>query len=493
MKKEVFIMDSREKRELEQRAEKWIGEHKGSLIADISRLVKIRSVSDPAHGTESAPYGEGCKKVLEEALAIGREHGFETTMYDNRVGAMWYKEGRWEDTIGFWGHMDVVPEGGDWDNKPYEPVYRDGYLIGRGARDNKGPTMAVMYVIECLKDLKVNLRRPLRLFLGCDEEKGMSDLEYYTEHYPCPGLSMVADCGFPVCYGEKGIIEADLMSGGKLSDAVVSFSGGVASNMVPDRANAVLNPAFFRDGGREKILALGEKEGFTVSCKGENIAVEARGISKHTAFPVGGVNAIQQLALALAESGALPEQDTNAIKFICQVNQDFEGTGLNIAYSDEVSGALTCVGSMADLTDRRLTQLINIRYSITADSEQLIRNMDESCKKAGWEMQLLRDSKPNYFPKERPEVELLTNLFNKMTGLEKPPYVMGGGTYARKLPNAFAYGMGGVPGSEAPEGLFRKGHGGAHEPDEGLDVEGLIKAMKIYVMALIELDELQVG
>ena len=173
-----------------------------------------------------------------------------------------------------WGHMDVVPEGEDWDNKPYEPVYRDGYLIGRGASDNKGPTMAVMYVIQCLKELGVQLRRPLRLFLGCDEEKGMRDLEYYTAHHPCPGLSMVADCGFPVCYGEKGIIEANLLSGERVSEAIVSFSGGVASNMVPDRANAVLNPKFLRKGGEEKILALGERDSFIVTRQGGNLAVE---------------------------------------------------------------------------------------------------------------------------------------------------------------------------------------------------------------------------
>ena len=366
-------MDKNEKKALEQRAEKWISEHKERLVEDISRLVRIRSISDQAHGTEDAPYGEGCKKALEEALAIGREHGFQTTIYDNRVGAMWFNEGKWEDTIGFWGHLDVVPEGEDWDNQPYKPVYRDGYLIGRGSGDNKGPTMAVMYVIECLRDLGVKLRHPLRLFLGCDEEKGMSDLEYYREHYPCPGLSMVADCSFPVCYGEKGIIEAKLLSRDKVTGAIESFSGGVASNMVPDRANALLNPAFFQEGGLDKILALGEKGEFTVSRSGEKITVEARGVSKHTAFPEGGINAIQLLAAALAESGALPESDSNALKFICQVNQDFKGTGVNIVYSDDVSGALTCVGSIAGLTDGRLTQLINIRYSITADSQKLIQ------------------------------------------------------------------------------------------------------------------------
>jgi len=36
--------------------------------------------------------------------------------------------------------------------------------------------------------------------------------------------------------------------------------------------------------------------------------------------------------------------------------------------------------------------------------------------------------------------------------------------------------------------LFRKGHGGAHEPDEGLNVRLLLEAMKIYTMAVIELN-----
>lgn len=37
--------------------------------------------------------------------------------------------------------------------------------------------------------------------------------------------------------------------------------------------------------------------------------------------------------------------------------------------------------------------------------------------------------------------------------------------------------------------LFRKGHGGAHEPDEGLDLEKLISAEKIYTMAMLALNE----
>ena len=37
--------------------------------------------------------------------------------------------------------------------------------------------------------------------------------------------------------------------------------------------------------------------------------------------------------------------------------------------------------------------------------------------------------------------------------------------------------------------LFKPGHGGAHEPDEALNVRLLLEAMKIYTMAVIALND----
>lgn len=69
---------------------------------------------------------------------------------------------------------------------------------------------------------------------------------------------------------------------------------------------------------------------------------------------------------------------------------------------------------------------------------------------------------------------------------------MGGGTYARKLPNAFGFGIGNMPGKRKPEEeLLRPGHGNAHGPDETLDCERLAEAMKIYVMGLLALKDVE--
>ncbi len=467
---------------LYQKVDRWMEAHKQQLVEDVMRLVRIRSIS--RYNTGAGPFGQGCLDVLAEMLKIGEEHGFHTRNYENYLGSLWLDEAANKQSIGFWGHLDVVPEGEDWDFAPYNPVCKDGWLIGRGVQDNKGPTIATMYVIQCLKEIGVELKHSLRMFVGCDEEHGMQDMAYYTKNYPCPDMSIIADTDFPVCYGEKGIIEAHLKADTPVSRAIRSFTGGVASNMVPDRATMVLDKSLVP---MAKLQNLGE--GITVTEKDDSISILAVGTSRHAAFPKGGINAIHRLSTALAACGALPSGDVALLQFLNLVNEDFAGTGLEIAYEDEVSGALTCVGSTISCEGGILSLGINIRYPITADSAKMQQAMADVCKKHGYTFVLDRDSGPSYFPKEHPAVARLTDLYNEFTGQETTPYVMGGGTYARKLPNAFAYGMEGMPSGEKPA-FIRPGHGGAHGPDEAQNIDSLLTAMKLFCMAILEIDDL---
>lgn len=155
--------------------------------------------------------------------------------------------------------------------------------------------------------------------------------------------------------------------------------------------------------------------------------------------------------------------------------------------SDEVSGKTTCVGTMAWIQeDGKAVLHLNIRYCISADSDQLIANLQAACEANGCVLSLARDSKPNYFPRENPVVDALTNVYRELTGKEREPYVMGGGTYARKLQNALGFGMGGL--DREPTDLFAVSHGGAHQPDEGLHLANLKKAMLIFGMGILEAD-----
>ena len=196
-------------RELLAKIDNWFANHRAELVEDLKRISRVPSVSAPwtpdcGMDRESyGPFGPACKQALEEMLQIGREHGFDTENYEFYVGSIGVSPSSMANTIGFWNHLDVVPVGNGWSQDPFEPVEKDGFLIGRGVQDNKGPAIGMVYLMQCIRELGIPMKHDLRLFVGCDEERGMDDLKYYTEHYSCPKLSMIADCGFPVCYGEK--------------------------------------------------------------------------------------------------------------------------------------------------------------------------------------------------------------------------------------------------------------------------------------------------
>ena len=74
--------------------------------------------------------------------------------------------------MGILTHLDVVPEGSNWDYPPYEGRVVDDRLYGRGAIDDKGPTIAAFYAMKALKDEGFIPRKNIRLILGLDEEAG---------------------------------------------------------------------------------------------------------------------------------------------------------------------------------------------------------------------------------------------------------------------------------------------------------------------------------
>ena len=168
-------------RELYRKIDAWFEAHREELIQDIIRLVRIPSISDPDSGT--APFGPACRRAMDEILKIGKEHGFAAENYDYYVGRIGSPEKNWDNMIGFWNHMDVVPVGNGWEYEPFEPVLKGRFLIGRGAQDNKGPAVGMLYVMQCLRELSVPVKHELSLFVGCDEAVSYTHLDVYKRQY----------------------------------------------------------------------------------------------------------------------------------------------------------------------------------------------------------------------------------------------------------------------------------------------------------------------
>lgn len=71
-------------------------------------------------------------------------------------------------------HQDVVPveagTEGDWEAPPFSGELRDGYIIGRGASDDKGSLIAILEAMEALQEQGFTPRRTIMFAFGHDEE-----------------------------------------------------------------------------------------------------------------------------------------------------------------------------------------------------------------------------------------------------------------------------------------------------------------------------------
>ena len=166
-------------------------------------------------------------------------------------------------------HLDVVPAGDGWDTPPFEAVRKNDLVYGRGTRDDKGPALAAMFAMKAIREAGIPLRRAIRLILGCDEESGWADMDWYCAHAEMPAKGFSPDASFPLINTEKGMIHA-------LARAEVSPEGlqvkylhtGERLNVIPGESVAVLA------GGEElaaRVKAFAQESGlpYTAEVTGE--------------------------------------------------------------------------------------------------------------------------------------------------------------------------------------------------------------------------------
>ena len=231
---------------LEQRIDRYLDEHWEDIVADIDRLVRIPSFEDLDAAAEGAPYGPGPRKALDAALAMTRDMGFE--VHDD-AGHVGYADlaGTSEEQLGIIGHIDVVPAGPGWHFEPYQVTRKDGYLLGRGVIDDKGPSVVALHAMNLWRRMQLDGQVPqlpytLRFIFGVNEETRMDDVHYYRAHHADPAFLFTPDAEFPVCYGEKGIYHSLMTSADVPVEqrTVISLEGGTAVNAVPGHAQAVV-------------------------------------------------------------------------------------------------------------------------------------------------------------------------------------------------------------------------------------------------------------
>ena len=452
--------------ELMRDVDRFVEENRENIIRDIGRLVAIDSVM--GEEKPGMPFGEGPAQALKLGLEIAGELGLETHNCEDRMG--YAQVGQGTNYLATITHLDVVPSVG-WAEDPFTLRRREGYIIGRGVLDDKGPSVLCLYALKYLKDRGVPLRYPVRALLGVNEETGMKDVEYYLEHYKAPLFCFSPDANFPLCNGEKGIFHGKVVSWLPMKK-VKEIRGGVAANVIPDQAEAWV-----------EAETLSSTERVTAQREGDCWHLTARGIGGHASAPEGTVNAIGVLVDYILEQGILSGAEEDFFYGLQRLHSDPYGVNLGLDTEDMIFTPLTIVGGVIGMEDGHLFQTVDCRYPTTSSGQDIVAQLTGNWGELA-QVHVLSDDKPFYMALDNPAVQVCVDTYNAVTGEQAQPYTIGGGTYARHFPNAVSF------GPEHPERPAPDFAGPIHGVDEAANIDWLMEALQIYILALIELEKL---
>ena len=459
--------------------DKLIEESRPELVKDLARLIPIKSVeSEPKPG---APFGEGPRAVLDEVLKIGKERGFEPADYGVGVVSLALKKG--QPDLGIWTHGDVVPEGDGWIYEPYNATLFEDCVIGRGATDNKGQLVSILHLFSIFRALGIELKYNAALYVGSNEETGMRDLigiegnedaKGFLNVCTPPRLSLVPDSGFPVGFAGKGKLVIGILPKTPLQNVLLE----AGRPETPGKAEAVIG-----------ITDCPDLPGCTVEKQDGKVRITVETAPRHSAHPDAEGNMVSILTKAILEARILSAEDAGILDFICRVAADCNGALFGVDRPSETMGLTSFVPlEVRPGSEGRPELMLNIRYTNAFTAEEIIERIGAVSEREGFELgEIKKGVRPYVLDPNSEMIQMLNAVANEVTGQDRPPFCLSGGTYAHRLPNAYAFGM---SGNKAPEG-FPKGHGGAHGRDELVSLERLERAMKIYARALLRLNEME--
>ncbi len=443
-----------------------IDSYADEFAAHLTRWIQVPSVK--AEAAPGAPFGAEVRRMYDMALADCEAEGFAVRGFDGY--ALDATLGDAEEAIAVLGHLDVVPAGDGWTVDPFAAVRDGDRMYGRGTSDDKGPSLCALYAMKAIKAAGIPLKRSIRLILGCDEESGWEDMDWYCRHADMPEMGFSPDASFPIINTEKAmlhmVIKAPVSAEGL---QVKEMFTGERMNVIPGESKALLA------GGAElaaQVAAYAEKTGlpYTAEVTADGVWVTAEGIPGHSAYPEGRRNAIGMMLLLLRELGVQGAFATLAEAVGMQSN----GAALGCACEDAVSGPLTCNMGILHLEDGVITATLDMRVPITADLDRLEVNAKAALP--GFEAAHVSKKEPHHVPAEGELVSNLLAAYHEETGLPAEPQSTGGGTYAKVLKQGVAFGA-----------AFPDDEDLAHQAGEYVYLSKMITATKIYANALVRL------
>src|SRR5438067_5831215 len=394
--------------------------------------------------------------------------------------------------LGFVVHGDVQPvDEKQWTVPPFAGVVRDGAVYGRGVADDKGPLVQALLAMQAVRDRPRT--RTVRLLVGSDEESGSRDMKTYLASHEAPAYSLVLDSEFPAVVGEKawdglGVLPTDLSPGAGKPWVIEELDAGLAPSIVPDLARITLRwregtPAWEPLEARLRARTAAPGTRLQIEDRGPLLDVIVHGRAAHAGVNVeGGRNALVSLAQIVA--GELPDcAMADLVAFAAHAGADLKGAALGLDRVAEPGwdGWTVNVATLKKeprLGDK-LALVINLRRPPPLTGPQSRERLYAEVRKFSPRLvpgEIYFRDEPLVFDSSAKIVRRLMDAYARATGERPSPVVSGGGTYAKRIPNAIAFGMW-FPGKPYP----------GHDSDEKIEVADLQRGLDVLVETLRDL------
>ncbi|GHU98936.1 dipeptidase PepV [Clostridia bacterium] len=492
-----------------------------AILKDLRELAAIPSVK--AAPVKGKPFGTEIGRALDWFLEKGRAFGLTALNADGYAGHLEIPGKPDGKLAGVLVHLDVVPAAdGGWPTPPFHPKEIDGRLVGRGVTDDKGAAVVLLHVLKAVKERGAPLKNTVRLIAGCDEESGSACVRHYFQSQPMPDFGFSPDADFPLIFAEKHIIRLHItLKSAAAGKGIGRILGDFTENVVPEYAGAEINKGNMHNaqfkGTGDRGQGVGNREQGTgnreqgkdsgqwsvvssqladdskgqgtsdggqakdktdhcelclVNCEWET--VHCHGRAAHSMECFKGDNALWKLCAELRKR--FP--DDAALAFIAdKICGETDGKKLGIACDDGISGALTCNFSTLKVKAGALELTLDVRCPVGKRPEEIADAVKRALPEGGTLEAGI--NKGFALEKDDPILRVLLDSYRKVTGREDGPKASGGGTYARYLKRAAAFGP-----------MFEGTDYKIHAAGENLPVDEIGKLFEIYYNAVLGIGNL---
>lgn len=433
-------------------------------ISLLVNLIKWPTVYDKQTVSKKSPHGKALKDVLLWLKKIAEKWGLKTHLYRNEVLGI-QLDGKSSNRIESVCHVDVVSVSGKWRFAPFSAEVSEGNLYGRGTQDMKFQLWSNLLSLKIIKDQGIIPDRTLRLVIGTDEERTMTDIKRYIDEAGLPEFAYTPDGSFPLCLGEKGVWTAKVFQ--RVQTRVSQIRTYQSSNAICDRVDVWI-PG--NDNKRAIEFLAAKQVAFTL---GEDKRIIFLGKSAHSSLPEDGENAIIP---ALKFIDAFYQE--NWAKTYVKVFANYYGTEIGIRDGQSQMGKTTLCLNRIRLDNSQLTLILDARYNDDTDDRELeeltAKSLPDALVTTVYMDPVTKTDMNNRFVDK-----LLKVYYQENPDDSREPYYSGGVSYSKAYSGrCVAFGIEGID-SSIPKL--------AHQTDEHVSLSIIPKTLSIYTRALYEL------